>query len=179
VLKGLGAAFLAVALASSCVRESPAPPVETKPASLPSSSAGSEPPLEPQTLPPTVAEPGLATATAAEPGTERGARELVISFMQARMSGNGQVARNHLSAIARDQYEKGEGGLALIAPAGSRFAGWDFVSVNAIDASSFEVKVTVRGPGRAANTETLFVGPGPDLNGTQRPWVVRGAMREV
>jgi hypothetical protein len=178
VLKGWGAAFLVAGLASSCVRESPAPPVETKPASLPSSSAGSEPPpLEPQKLPPIVAEPGLATA--AEPGTERGARELVISFMQARMSGNEQVARNHLSAIARDQYEKGEGGLALIAPAGGSFAGWDFVSVSAIDASSFEVKVTVRGPGGAANTETLFVGPGPDLNGTQQPWVVRGAMREV
>jgi hypothetical protein len=175
VLKGLGAAFLLAGLAASCVRESPAPPVETTPAPLPSSSARSEPPLQPQQLPPTVAEPELA----AEPGTERGARELVISFMQARMAGDAQVASNHLSAIARDQYEKGEEGLALIAPAGSRFAGWDFVSVNAIDANSFEVKVTVRGPGGAAHTETLFVGPGPDLAGTQRPWIVRGAMREV
>lgn len=177
MLKGLGAAFLAVGLATSCVREPPVPPVETRPAPLPSSSARSEPPLQPQKLPPTVAEPGLTTAPV--PETEKGPRELVISFMQARMSGNGQIARNHLSAIARDQYEKGEEGLALTAPAGSRFAGWDFVSVNAIDANSFEVKVTVRGPGRATHTETLFVGPGPDLNGTQQPWIVRGAMREV
>lgn len=176
MLKGIGASLLFVSLASSCVRESPAPPAETKPAPLPSASSQA-PPLEPQKLPPTVAEPELATAP--EPGTEKGARAFVTSFLQARMAGDGRLARTHLSAIARDQYEKGEDGLALLAPPGSRFSGWDFVSVQAIDASSYEVKVTVRGPGGAAHTETLFVGPGPDLNGAQKPWIVRGAMREA
>jgi hypothetical protein len=177
VLKGLGTAVLLVSLASSCVRESPAPPAETKPAPLPSASSSAPPKLEPQKLPPTVAEPELATAP--EPGTEQGARAFVTSFLQARMAGDDRLARVHLSAIARDQYENGEGGLALTAPPGSRFAGWDFVSVQSIDASSFEVKLTVRGPGGAAHTETLFVGPGPDLDGAQKPWIIRGAMREV
>jgi hypothetical protein len=179
VLRELGAAVLLVGLAASCVRESPAPPAETKPAPLPSAASSAPPPpkLEPQKLPPTVAEPELATAP--EPGTERGARAFVTSFLQARMAGDDRLARTYLSAIARDQYEKGEGGLALTAPPGSRFSGWDFVSVQSIDASSFEVKLTVRGPGGAAHTETLFVGPGPDLDGAQKPWIVRGAMREV
>ncbi|HSK81545.1 MAG TPA: hypothetical protein VLQ45_34135 [Thermoanaerobaculia bacterium] len=176
MLKGLGTAVLLVSLASSCVRESPAPPSETKPAPLPSASS-QPPPLLPQKLPPTVAAPELVTAP--EPGTEQGARAFVTSFLQARMAGDDRLARTHLSAIARDQYEKGEGGLALTAPPGSRFAGWDFVSVQSIDASSFEVKLTVRGPGRAAHTETLFVGPGPDLDGAQKPWIIRGAMQEV
>lgn len=175
MVKELGTSILLLSLASSCVRESPAPPSETKPAPLP--SAQPAPPLEPQKLPPTVAEPELATAP--EPGTEKGARAFVTSFMQARMAGDDRLARTHLSAIARDQFDKAEEGLALTAPPGSRFAGWDFVSVQAIDASSYEVKVTVRGPGGGAHTETLFVGPGPDLNGAQKPWIVRGAMREV
>lgn len=177
MLKGLGAAFLLAGMASSCVRESPAPPVETRPAPLPSSPSSSPPPSETRKLPPAVAAPELVTAP--EPETEKGARDFVTSFLRSRMAGDDRNARTHLSAIARDQYEKSEGGLALLAPAGSRFAGWDFVSVNAIDASSFEVKVRVRGPGGAAHTETLFVGPGPDLNGTQQPWIVRGALREV
>lgn len=179
MLKSLGTAILLIGLASSCVRESPAPLAETKPAPLPSAASSAPPPekLEPQKLPPTVAEPELATAP--EPGTERGARAFVTSFLQARMAGDDRIARSHLSAIARDQYEKGEGGLALTAPPGSRFSGWDFVSVQMIDASSFEVKLTMRGPGGAAHTETLFVGPGPDLDGAQKPWIIRGAMREV
>jgi hypothetical protein len=179
VLKELGVSLLLIGLASSCVRESPAPPAETKPSPLPSASPTASPTatLQPQTLPPTVAAPELATAP--EPGTEKGARAFVTSFLQARMAGDDRLARAHLSAIARDQYEKGEGGLALTAPPGSRFASWDFVSVQSIDASSFEVKLTVRGPGGASHTETLFVGPGPDLDGAQKPWIIRGAMREV
>lgn len=179
MLRGIGASLLLLSLASSCVRESPAPPSETKPAPLPSAApkASPTPPLQPQKLPPTAAEPELVAAP--EPGTEKGARAFVTAFLQARMAGDDRLARAHLSAIARDQYEKGEDGLTLLAPPGSRFSGWDFVSVQAIDANSYEVKVTVRGPGGAAHTETLFVGPGPDLNGAQKPWIVRGAMREA
>ncbi|HKV10342.1 MAG TPA: hypothetical protein VJ725_19530 [Thermoanaerobaculia bacterium] len=177
MVKEIGASLLLLSLASSCVRESPEPPSETKPASLPSAQTQPAPPLEPQKLPPTVAQPELAAEP--EPGTEKGARAFVTLFLQARMAGDDRLARTHLSAIARDQFDKAEGGLALTAPPGSRFAGWDFVSVQAIDASSYEVKVTVRGPGGAAHTETLFVGPGPDLNGAQKPWIVRGAMQEV
>lgn len=168
--KALPALMLLLAL-GGCVREQISPPATTQAAPLPSAS----PPSQPQELPPTVAAPELATAP--EPGTEKGARDFVTAFMQARMAGDERLARASLSSSARDQFEKGEGGLALT----GTYAGWDFVSVNAADASSFEVTVKVRERGTAGettHTETLFVGPGPDLQGSQRPWVIRGALRE-
>lgn len=164
-------AALALLLAVGCVREQIAPPVETQAAPLPTASPQSEP-LE---LPPTVEAPELATAP--EPGTEKGARDFVSGFMAARMARDERLARASLSSTARDQFDKGEGGLALT----RTYAGWDFVSVEAADANSFEVRVRVRergAGGETAYTETLFVGPGADLEGRQRPWVIRGAMRE-
>ena len=169
--KALPALALLLAL-GGCVREQIAPPVETQTAPLPTTAS---PPSEPLVLPPTVEAPELATAP--EPGTEKGARDFVRGFMAARMARDERLARASLSPIARDQFAKGEGGLALAAT----YAGWDFVSVEAADASSFEVKVRVRergAGGETTHTETLFVGPGADLDGRQRPWVIRGAMRE-
>lgn len=162
---------LALLLAVGCVREQIAPPASPQVAPLPTASPQSEP-LE---LPPTVEAPELATAP--EPGTEKGARDFVTGFMQARMARDERLARASLSSTARDQFDKGEGGLAL---AGT-YAGWDFVSVEAADANSFEVKVRIRergAGGETAHTETLFVGPGTDLEGRQRPWVIRGALQE-
>ena len=122
-------------------------------------------------------------AVAPEPGNEKGARDFVTDFMRARMARNERLVRTWLSPTALDQYRKGEGGLGLMETAASRFTGWDLVSVEAADANSYEVKVAVReqpagGKGERSFTETLFVGPGPDLRGRQRPWIVRGAMRE-
>ncbi|HYO13940.1 MAG TPA: hypothetical protein VE685_12160 [Thermoanaerobaculia bacterium] len=162
---------LALLLALGCVREQIAPPASPQVAPLPTESPQSQPLEEP----PTVAAPELATAP--EPGTEKGARDFVTGFLQARMARDERLARAFLSPTARDQYEKGEGGLALT----RTYAGWDFVSVNAADANSFEVTVRVRergAGGETAHTETLFVGPGADLEGLARPWVIRGAIRE-
>lgn len=137
----------------------------------------------PDTQPPSVDEPPLATAPVMsaepEPGTEKGAREFATAFLQARMARDERLARTSLSPTALDQYGKGEGGLALVDP---EVTTWDFVSVQAADANSYEVKVAIweRTPDQSAETsftETLFVGPGPDAQGRQRPWIIRGATR--
>jgi hypothetical protein len=114
---------------------------------------------------------------AAEPGTARGARVFVTGFMVARSAGDERVARTYLSALAREQFENGEGGLTLTPPADAGFEGWDLVALAAADANSFEARVRIRPSGGTPYTETLFVGPGPDLDGQQRPWVIRGARR--
>lgn len=135
-------------------------------------------PSEVQRLPPTVAAPELATEP--EPGTEKGARSFVTSFMQARMARDDRRAGSFLSSAARKQFGEGEAGLALTGSPEVRFTGWDFAAVKAADASSFEVQVKIRsreGRAETAFTETLFVGPGPDATGTQRPWVIRGVKR--
>jgi hypothetical protein len=157
-LAGLALLFACVA----CARETPAPPAAERPAAA-------------ATIPkPAAAEP--------EPGTEKGARDFVTAFMKARMARDERLVRTWLSPTALDQYGNKEGGLGLMETAASRFTGWDFVSVEAMDANSFEVKVEIReqpagGKSKDSFTETLFVGPGPDLKGQQRPWILRGAMR--
>ena len=103
---------------------------------------------------------------------EAGVREFVTAFMKARAEGNAPRARDFLSPTALEQYEKGENGLTLTGP----LTGWDFVTVRAADASSWEVTVRVR-EGSSTFQEILFVGPGPDASDTQRPWIVRGALR--
>lgn len=150
------AALLALLLASaSCAREAPPPPVANE---------------RPREIP-------------AATSIEKGARDFVTAFLRARMARNERLARTFLSPTALDQYGREAGGLGLMETAASRFTGWDFVSVEAADANSFAVKVEIReqpagGKGEASFTETLFVGPGPDLQGQQRPWIIRGAMRE-
>jgi hypothetical protein len=164
-------ALVLLAALSGCVREQIAPPAQTQPAPLPTAS----PQSEPVKLPPAVAAPELATPP--EPGTEKGARDFVTGFMQARMARDERLARAALSPAAQEQFAKAEGGLAL----SGAYAGWELAEINAADANSFEVKVRIRERregGETLHTETLFVGPGPDLAGQQRPWVVRGARRE-
>ena len=148
----------------ACAREAPAPPADQPP-----------PP------PPVQSERG-PEITAPEPGTVKGARDFVIAFMKARMARDERLVRTWLSPTALEQYgEKGDR-LGLMETAASRFTGWEIVSVEAADANSFEVKVEIReqpagGKVKASFNETLFVGPGPDLKGQQRPWIIRGAMR--
>ena len=134
--------------------------------------------------PPEVPAAEAPEATAGpEPGTEKGARDFVTAFLQARMARNERLVRTWLSPTALDQYRKGEGGLSLMETAASRFTSWELLSAEAADANSYEVKVVIRelpagGKGERSFTETLFVGPGPDLRGRQQPWIIRGAMRE-
>lgn len=147
--------LLALLILAGCVREATQLPQETQPAPLPSASASApDAPTQPADL------------------SEAGARAFVERFLEARQKGDEAGARASLSAIARDQFEQGEGGLKLLGP----FADWEVVAVNAADASSFEVQVRLREAGGTFE-ETLFVGPGPDSGNVQRPWVIRGAMR--
>jgi hypothetical protein len=136
--------------------------------------------------------PSAATAPAPAPEPDRypqqtspgeeGARKFVQAFMRARLRGNVPRARAFLSGDALAQYNTGQGGLALSGPSSdTAFTDWEFGSVKAADADSFEinVRVTQDAPGGAtgAFAETLFVGPGPDFQQEQRPWIIRGAQR--
>ena len=168
------ALVLVLAAGAGCVRESTMRAQEASPAPLPSASQA-------QRLPPIAAAPELAVEP--EPGTEKGARDFVTGFLQSRMARNAPQAGTYLSANARDQYAKGEGGLALTGSSKAGFAGWELVSAAAADANSYEVKVRLSEPGNDLSpgisyVETLFIGPGPDFEGRQRPWVVRGARVE-
>ncbi|HEX7180405.1 MAG TPA: hypothetical protein VF756_01080 [Thermoanaerobaculia bacterium] len=157
-MRALLLAFLACA---------PAPP----PSSEPAAPAQVEP-AEPEHAPALPAPVSLPSA----PG-EAGAREFVAAFLDARVKGDEPRARDFLSPTALEQYEKGEGGLAIGA-SGSR---WELVSLNAADANSYEATVRIyekmTGGEGSSFEEVLFVGPGPDASDTQRPWIVRGASR--
>jgi len=159
-------ALCAILFLAACGRDKAAPP----PPDL-------NPPASPDAAAPTPA------GEAGEAG-DQAARAFVSRFMDSRLSGDTGQAREYLSPTARRQYGDGEGGLALTATASPRFAGWEVTSFEAADASSFEVRVRIREerPGGAPGStfeEVLFVGPGPDWRGTPRPWIVRGAQREV
>jgi hypothetical protein len=98
--------------------------------------------------------------------------------MAARQRGDAARARDFLSPTALEQFAPGK--LSLAAGADGRsFTRWELVSVNAADASSWEVKVRLSYPGGTEGDvlfdETLFIGPGPDASDTQRVWIVRGA----
>lgn len=161
-------ALLCVAALAGCSREKtdtaetaqPAPPPTTAPAAPP------EPDRYPQQT---------------SPG-EEGARKFVQAFMRARLRGNAPRARAFLSNDALAQFNTGQGGLALTGPsADAAFTDWEFGTVKMADASSFEINVRVTqdapGGGTGAFEETLFVGPGPDFQQEQRPWIIRGAQR--
>jgi hypothetical protein len=112
-----------------------------------------------------------------EPG-EAGVRAFVTEFMATRQRGNAARARDFLSPTALEQY--GAGKLSLAGGADGRSATrWEIVSLNAADASSWEVQVRLFYPGGTEGDvqldETLFIGPGPDASGAQRVWIVRGA----
>jgi hypothetical protein len=109
-----------------------------------------------------------------EPG-EAGVRAFLEEFMEARVRGDQPRARDFLSSTALEQY--GQGGLPLTGTEGARLTRWELVSLNAADASSWEVKVRLHPESGTPAEETLFIGPGPDTSETQRAWIVRGAMR--
>lgn len=162
----MAATVLALAL-TACSSEARAPSPEPVP--QPATQRPIPPEEEPHAHPPPLPAP---VSLPSAPG-EAGVREFVTAFMKARAEGNAPRARDFLSPTALEQYEKGENGLTLT---GQPFTGWDFVTVRAADASSWEITVRVREGGSTVQ-ETLFVGPGPDASDTQRPWIVRGALR--
>lgn len=164
----MAAAVLALALAAcSPEARAPSPDAASQPATRPALPPEEEPQIHPPAIPAPVSLPSA-------PG-EAGVREFVTAFLKVRVEGDTPRARDFLSPTALEQYEKGENGLILTGTSGQPFAGWDFVSVHAADASSWEI--TVRVTGGSTFQETLFVGPGPDASDTQRPWIVRGALR--
>lgn len=114
---------------------------------------------------------------------EEGARKFVQAFMRARLRGNLPRARAFLSQEALSQYNSAQGGLALRGGPGQELTQWELGPVDAADASAFEVQVQIsqgaEGGAATAFSETLFIGPGADYQGQQRPWVIRGAQRSA
>jgi hypothetical protein len=116
--------------------------------------------------------------------TEAQVKALVEKFMTLRMEGASE-AIGLLSATAKSQYERGDGGLFLFGEgiAGNHwlFEHFEIDSLAAADANSYEVKVGViaskdPGDGNAYSfEETLFVGRGEDYKGDVQPLVIRGA----
>jgi hypothetical protein len=127
---------------------------------------------------------GDPRATAQPTTPESSVRSFVDKFMGLRFEGAPQ-ALTFLSATAKSQYDRGDGGLALfgegIAGNGYLFDHFEITSIRAADADSFEVDVAIqvgRDPGdRSAEdwVETLFVGAGEDYKGDVQPLVIRGA----
>lgn len=107
-----------------------------------------------------------------EPG-EAGARDFVSTFMDLRITGDDVPAREFLSPNALEQYAAPEGILPLTSMS---FTGWDLLELNSADASSWEARVRIRREDDQIE-ELLFVGPGQDAGGTQRPWIIRGVAR--
>lgn len=153
-------------LASACAQPPAAGPVSRQEPARQESTAQTPAAPEREHAPALPAPVALPAA----PG-EAGVRAFLDEFMAARVRGDAARARDFLSPTALDQYES----LGLTASAGSTYAGWELVSLNAADASSYEVTVRVRGD--STFVETLFIGPGPDASETQRPWIVRGVTR--
>ena len=145
------------------------------PASPPPASA-------PHSRPETPGEPAhppampIGVGLPSEPG-EAGVRAFVTEFMATRQRGNAARARDFLSSTALEQY--GEGKLSLVGADGRSLTRWELISLQAADASSWEVKIRLFYPGGTEGDvqldETLFIGPGPDASGAQRVWIVRGA----
>lgn len=125
---------------------------------------------EPRETPPAVPAP---VAIPSKPG-EAGVREFVNTLMDLRMRGEEPQARDFLSPAALEQFERREGGLALTSMS---FMGWELVSVEAADASSYEVRVRFSREDEPTE-ELLFIGPGEDASGAQRTWIVRGAAQQ-
>ena len=112
------------------------------------------------------------------PLTTLAAHEFVCAFMDERRRGDHPESR--LSAEAMVQYK--QQGVSLLEaddPDGSWFL-VEVTSVEQSDANSYQVVVRVdrcHEPATCGGSfqETLFVGPGRDLNGEPQPAVIRGA----
>lgn len=144
-------------LASACAQDAAQTPGAAEPAPRP------EPRMIPSALPIPIEMP-------AEPG-EDGVRDFVTTYMDLRLTGDEESARDFLSPNALEQY--GKEGLPLTAMS---FTGWELVSLDAADANSWEARVRIRREDDQVD-ELLFVGPGADAGGEQRTWIVRGVAR--
>ena len=129
------------------------------------------------TLPPPPTEEPTLSPLPIPPPEEFEIRDFAQAFLDARLAGSG--AEEFLSGVAADQYSTHEGGLYLYGEKHDPGLGWNYggggiVSVEAVDANSYEVVVGLRlerdGDHRTLH-ETLFVGPDDSR------LMVRGAMR--
>lgn len=111
---------------------------------------------------PTVTTGASSTSTAV-PSGEAGAVAVATAFFDARVAGSG--AEEHLTDNGASIYP-GEIPLYDV-------AAYDIGAVEGADANSFEITVSVTTVDGSARTETIGVGPGENVDGENRPFVVR------
>jgi hypothetical protein len=151
-------------LCGACAQDAATTTASQTPEATPEAIA-SEPRVIPPALPMPVEMPS-------EPG-EAGVRDFVTTFMDLRLTGDDVRARDFLSPTALEQYAAPKDILPLTSMS---FMGWDLLALNAADASSWEARVRIRREDDQLE-ELLFVGPGQDASGAQRPWIIRGVAR--
>ncbi len=123
--------------------------------------------FDPLVLPP---EEGLPS----EPG-EQGVRDFLGAFLQIRVMGDATRARDFLSETSLDQYERHSKGLTLVAVS---YTGWEVLTLEPEPGTDgvWKAHARLRSEDEPIE-ELLFVGPGPDLSGMERTWIVRRAGR--
>jgi hypothetical protein len=115
-----------------------------------------------------------ATSPTTEPATTGPADEVeepeatIRSFLDARLRGEG--AEEYLTETGSEIFPED---IALY-----DLSSYQLVSVEAADANSFEVVVSVTDAAGAVRTETLFVGPGESVDGNALAFAIRGAVSE-
>lgn len=122
-------------------------------------------PFEPLVVPP-------AEGLPADPG-EQGVRDFLGAFLQLRVMGDATRARDFLSKTSLDQYERHSKGLTLVAVS---YTGWEILSLELEADGIWKAHARLRSEDEPIE-ELLFVGPGPDISGKERTWIVRRAGR--
>ena len=89
-----------------------------------------------------------------------------LGFMNARAAGSG--AEGFVTAEGLAAYQQ--------TTELYNVASFEITGVEAVDANSFQVTVAITDTGGATRTETLFVGPGQLVDGTNAPMAVRGGV---
>ncbi len=121
--------------------------------------------FEPLEMPP-------AEGLPSEPG-EEGVRSFLAAFLQIRVIGDSMRAHDFLSEAALDQYERHAAGLTLVAVS---YTGWEVLSLEPEADGGWKAHARLRSEDEPIE-ELLYVGPGPDMSGKERTWIVRRAGR--
>jgi hypothetical protein len=94
------------------------------------------------------------------------ADQAALGFMNARAAGSG--AEGFVTAEGLATYRQGTELYNV--------ASFEITGLEAVDANSFQVTVAITGTDGGTRTETLFVGPGQLVDGTNAAMAVRGGV---
>ena len=126
----------------------------------------------------------VSTSTTLSPGTDGGATTTTSAapdFGSPQANDADQAALGFMNARAAGSGVEGfvtAEGLAAYQQTTELYnvASFEITGLEAVDANSFQVTVAITDTGGATRTETLFVGPGQLVDGTNAPMAVRGGV---